>query len=72
VSAAAGGEISLRFEVGVDGAARSVAVLPATVAATPLGACLVKVGRGTRFAPQPAPITFRIPVTIQLRAEGAH
>jgi len=72
VSAAAGAEISLRFEVGTDGAARSVTVVPASVAATPLGACLVKVGRGTTFAPQPAPITFRIPVSVQRRAEGAH
>jgi serine/threonine protein kinase len=72
LSAAAGDEISLRFEVGLDGAARSVAVLPAKVAATPLGACLVKVGRATTFPPQPAPITFRIPVTVERRAEGAH
>jgi len=70
-SAAAGAEISLRFEVAVDGTPRSVTVLPATLASTPLGACLVKVGRGTTFAPQPAPITFRIPVTVQRRAEGA-
>jgi serine/threonine protein kinase len=64
-------DISLRFEVGVDGAARAVTVSPAAVAATPLGACLVKVGRGTSFAPQPAPITFRIPVNLQLRrSEG--
>jgi len=65
-------EISLRFEVGVDGSPRSVAVLPATVAATPLGSCLAKVGRATTFSAQPAPITFRIPVTVQprRRAEG--
>jgi serine/threonine protein kinase len=72
LSAAAGDEISLRFEVGLDGAARSVTVLPARVAATPLGACLVKVGRATTFPPQPAPITFRIPVTVERRTEGAH
>jgi serine/threonine protein kinase len=69
-AAAGAGEIALRFEVGVDGAARSVAVLPAAVGATPLGACLAKVGRGTSFAPQPAPITFRIPVSVQLRQHG--
>jgi hypothetical protein len=70
--AASAGEISLRFEVGVDGAARSVAVLPAAVGETPLGACLAKVGRATTFAAQPAPVTFRIPVTVQARrrAEG--
>ena len=68
--AASAGEISLRFEVGVDGAARSVAVLPAAVGETPLGACLAKVGRATTFAPQPAPVTFRIPVTVQARRRG--
>jgi hypothetical protein len=72
--AADAGEISLRFEVGVDGLAKSVAVQPASVASTALGACLVKVGRETRFGPQPAAITFRIPVTVQTRrrAEGGH
>jgi serine/threonine protein kinase len=66
-----GDDISLRFEVGADGAPRAVTVSPASVAATPVGACLVKVGRATRFAPQPAPITFRIPVNVQLRrSEG--
>jgi tRNA A-37 threonylcarbamoyl transferase component Bud32 len=62
-------DIALRFEVGTDGAVKSLAVLPATVAATPLDACLVKVGRGTTFAVRPAPITFRIPVSVQLRQQ---
>jgi serine/threonine protein kinase len=60
-------EISLRFDVGTDGAVKSLAVLPAAVGSTPLGACLVKVGRNTAFAPQPEPLTFRIPLTVQLR-----
>jgi serine/threonine protein kinase len=60
-------EISLRFDVGTDGAVKSLAVLPAAVGGTPLGACLVKVGRTTAFAPQPEPITFRIPLTVHLR-----
>jgi serine/threonine protein kinase len=64
------GEISLRFDVGTDGAVRSLTVLPPAVGATPLGACLVKVGRSTAFAPQAAPITFRIPLTVQLRRHG--
>ena len=63
-------EISLRFEVGTDGAVKSVAVQPAALAATPLGACLVKVGRSTTFGPQAAPIAFRIPVSVQLRRQA--
>jgi TonB family protein len=67
-----GSEVALRFEVAADGSVTSLAVLPADVGATPLGACLVKVARTTRFAPQPAPITFRIPLTVQLRREHGH
>jgi hypothetical protein len=62
-------EAALRFEVGVDGAVKSLAVLPPAIGATPLGACLAKVGRGISFAPQPAPITFRIPLTVQMRRQ---
>ena len=64
------GDISMRFEVGVDGAVKSVAVLPAAVGASPLGLCLAKVGRATRFGPQAKPIAFRIPLTIQLRHQA--
>jgi len=60
----------MRFEVGVDGAVKSVAVLPAAVGASPLGTCLTKVGRATRFGPQAKPIAFRIPLTIQLRHQA--
>jgi tRNA A-37 threonylcarbamoyl transferase component Bud32 len=63
------GEVALRFEVGVDGSVKSIVVLPPAIGSTPLGACLVKVGRGTTFAPQPEPITFRIPLTVQMRRQ---
>ena len=63
-------EISLRFEVGAGGAVTGVTVLPPAIGATPLGACLVKVGRGIAFAPRPAPIAFRIPVAVQLRRQA--
>lgn len=66
------GDVALRFEVGVDGSVTSVAVLPPAIAATPLGACLAKVGRATSFAPQAKPISFRIPLSVQLRQERAH
>ena len=67
-------EISMRFEVGAGGAVTGLTVLPPAIGATPLGACLVKVGRGIAFAPRPAPIAFRIPVAVQLRrqAERGH
>ena len=64
------GEISMRFEIGVGGAVKSVAVLPAAVGASPLGTCLAKVGRNTRFAPQAKSIAFRIPLTVQLRHQA--
>jgi hypothetical protein len=63
-------EISLRFEVGTGGAVTGLTVLPPAIGATPLGACLVKVGRGIAFAPRPAPIAFRIPVAVQLRRQA--
>jgi tRNA A-37 threonylcarbamoyl transferase component Bud32 len=69
---AGSGEISLRFEVGVDGIVKSVAVQPAALAATPLGGCLVKIGRTTSFGPQAAPVAFRIPVSVQLRRQADH
>ena len=59
--------VSLRFEIGTDGRPTSVAVSPAELAATPLGACLAKVGAATRFPAQPAPIAFRIPLTVELQ-----
>jgi hypothetical protein len=64
------GEIALRFEVGVDGAIKSLAVLPPAVGSSPLGTCLAAAGRKTRFEPQAKPITFRIPLTIHLRHQG--
>ena len=67
-------EISMRFEVGAGGAVTGLTVLPPAIGATPLGACLIKVGRGIAFAPRSAPIAFRIPMTVQLRrqAERGH
>jgi tRNA A-37 threonylcarbamoyl transferase component Bud32 len=61
------GQISLRFEVGASGGVVSVSVLPAPIGATPLGRCLAEVGARTVFAPQPAPVAFRIPLTLERR-----
>jgi serine/threonine protein kinase len=69
-SGASSTEISLRFEVGQDGHVASVAVLPPAVGAAPLGACLAAVGKSTVFAKQAAPLTFRIPLTVQVDTAG--
>ena len=66
-ASASSGEISLRFEVAASGRVTSVAVLPAAAGATPLGACLAGIGARTVFAPQPAAIAFRIPITLERR-----
>ena len=73
-ASASSGEVSLRFEVAADGHVTSVTVLPAAIAATPMGACLAGVGARTVFAPQPAPIAFRIPITLERRVaqEAGH
>jgi serine/threonine protein kinase len=69
-SAASSTEISLRFEVGQDGHVGSVAVLPPAIGASPLGACLAVVGKSTVFPKQAAPLTFRIPLTVQVDMAG--
>lgn len=61
-------EISLRFDVSRDGRVAAVTVLPPKVGDAPLGACLAAVGKSTVFARQAAPVTFRIPVTVQIDA----
>jgi serine/threonine protein kinase len=55
--------LSVRFEVDASGHVVSASVLPATLAATPLGQCIEGVARGTNFGPQPRPLSFRIPMT---------
>jgi serine/threonine protein kinase len=61
------GEISLRFQTARDGHVKAVDVLPEAAATAPLGACLQRVGRATVFAPQAAPVAFRIPITVHLQ-----
>ena len=58
-------ELSLRFDVERDGHVGSVAVQPASVANGPLGACLAAIGKSTVFPKQAAPVTFRIPLTVE-------
>jgi hypothetical protein len=58
-------QISFRFTVDRRGDVDRVELLDPAVAGTPLGGCLLSVARGTRFGPQRAPVTFRIPITVR-------
>jgi hypothetical protein len=64
--AATAGEISFRFQIRADGHVAAAAVLPERVGATPLGACLQQIAAHTVFAPQPEPMTFRIPLSLRV------
>jgi serine/threonine-protein kinase len=55
-------EIAIRFGVDTAGRVTSAQVLPAAVAATPLGACLAAVARATHFDSQQRDVSFRIPI----------
>ncbi|MBK9033925.1 MAG: protein kinase [Myxococcales bacterium] len=58
-------QIVLRFEIDARGTPTKVDVMPAAVAATPLGACVASVGRATKFPAQAAPTAFRIAVAVK-------
>jgi len=64
-------ELSLRFDIERDGHVGSVSVQPASVASGPLGACLAAVGKSTVFPKQAAPVTFRIPLTVEAGSQNA-
>jgi hypothetical protein len=64
------GELSLRFRVGVDGHVAQVEMIPANAAATPVGTCLLRIAHSTQFARQAEPVTFRIPVSVQVQRDA--
>ncbi len=55
-------QVSVRFQIDTRGAVKAAEVLPASVAASPLGECIAAVARKTSFGPQPKPATFRVPL----------
>jgi hypothetical protein len=57
---------SVRFQIDTAGKVQNAAVSPASVAGTPLGACIVGVARGTSFGPQPEPVAFSIPIAARV------
>ena len=60
------GVISIRFKVETSGRVAEASVSPPGVATSPLGGCLLQVARGTAFGPQPAEISFRIPISSRI------
>jgi len=57
--------LQLRFEIDTRGVPTQVAVLPADLAGTALGACVVAVGKKSRFPAQTAPAAFKIPLSVR-------
>jgi serine/threonine-protein kinase len=57
-------KVAIRFQVDESGSPSSVTLSPPRLASTPLGQCLLAVGRDTRFGPQSAPVSFSIPITV--------
>ncbi len=55
-------QVSVRFQIDTRGAVKAAEVLPASVAASPLGECIAAVARKTSFGPQPTPATVRVPL----------
>lgn len=55
-------ELSIEFDVDANGKVRGGALQPATLAATPLGKCLLDVARGTSFGAVGKPLRFSIPI----------
>jgi tRNA A-37 threonylcarbamoyl transferase component Bud32 len=58
-------QLYVRFQAGEDGRVTSAEVLPAEIARSGLGTCVAGVAAQTQFGPQPAPVAFRIPVTVR-------
>jgi len=56
-------QVSIRFKVSTGGQVQSADVIPAGLATTPLGQCILNVARGVQFGPQSEAIVFAIPIT---------
>jgi serine/threonine protein kinase len=55
-------QISVNFEVGASGKVQSATLDPSSLAATPLGGCLLGVARATSFGVVGKPLRFSIPI----------
>jgi serine/threonine protein kinase len=55
-------KVSIRIQIDREGVVQATQVLPESVGATPLGACVAAVAKKTSFGPQPKGATFRVPL----------
>jgi serine/threonine-protein kinase len=58
--------ISVRFQIDQAGSVQRAQVTPASVAAAPLGQCILAIARATAFGPQPEPVSFAIPLSARV------
>ena len=57
--------MSIRLRIDREGRVESAEIVPEVLSRSALGACLLHTARQTRFGPQPAPLSFRIPITVR-------
>jgi serine/threonine-protein kinase len=55
-------EVSVRFSIEKTGVVKHAELAPPELSGTPLGQCILGVAETTKFPPQAAPATFRIPL----------
>jgi hypothetical protein len=55
-------QMSVRLSLDDQGHVQAAEMLPPAIAATPAGGCIAAAVREMRFEPQPAPISFRVPL----------
>ncbi len=61
--------LALRFHVEIDGRVAEAELVPASLATTPLGNCLLGIARATRFGALEKPMTFRVPLRASVKPE---
>lgn len=59
--------MSIRLEVGSDGKVISASLSPNSLASSKLGACILGEAQKARFEPRKAPVSFRVPITAQVK-----
>lgn len=60
------GELTIEFHVASSGTVEKSVLLPAQLASTALGTCLIDVAKSTRFPRLTHPVTFRIPIQARM------
>ena len=61
-------QVTIRFSIEANGAVRNAELLPASLAGSALGVCILGVARGTAFPASDAPVSFSIPITARKTA----